>query len=74
MKTIFETESQTIVLEGTVEKPTDEDMERVQKIRDELKAKHADEGGLIVHQSSKRSRYKQLTISWRSKPELAPNE
>lgn len=68
MKTLCESESQTIILEGTVEKPTAADMDRVEKIRDELASRH--EGGLIVHRSNKASQYKQLTIEWRSKPRL----
>jgi len=68
MKTIFQTDSRTLILQGNVEHPTVEDMERVQAIRDELSAKH--EGGKIVHQSSKGSGYKQLKISWVSKPRL----
>lgn len=71
MKVHMETDSQTILLEGTIEKPTPRDMERVQKIRDELRVKH--DHGLIVHRSSKRSKYKKLTIEWRSKPDLVPN-
>jgi len=67
-KTCFETESRTIILDGNVEHPTAEDMERVEKIRDELTSRHG--GGKIVHQSSRRSKYKQLKISWVSKPKL----
>jgi len=69
MKTLFETDGRTILLEGTVEKPTPKDMERVQAIRDELKAKH--DGGIIAHRSSKASGYKRLTVEWRSKPKLS---
>lgn len=68
MKTLLQTESRTILLEGTVEKPTPADMERVQKIRDELASTH--DGGIIVHRSSKASGYRKLTIEWRSKPKL----
>lgn len=67
-KTCFDTESRTIILEGTIEKPTLKDMQRVEKIRNELASKH--DKGKIVHQSSKASKYKQLKISWVSKPEL----
>ncbi|MBA7590672.1 hypothetical protein ES708_32800 [subsurface metagenome] len=70
MKTIFQTDSRTIFLEGDIEKPTEEDMVQVQQIRDELAAKHEGEGGKIIHQSSKGSGYRQLTIEWRSKPKL----
>lgn len=67
-RTSFETESRTIILQGNVEHPTAEDRERVGKIQDELASRH--EGGKIVHQSSKGSKYKQLKISWVSKPRL----
>lgn len=68
MKTLFATDGHTITLEGDVEHPTATDMERVQAIRDELKARH--DGGIIAHRSSKASGYKRLTIEWRSKPKL----
>lgn len=68
MKGLLESDSQTIILQGNAEHPTADDMDRVQKIRDELASKH--EGGKIVHQSSKRSSYKQLTIKWVSRPRL----
>jgi len=68
METLSSTDAVTLILEGTVEKPTPGDMERVQAIRDELKAKH--DGGIIVHRSSKASGYRKLTIEWRSKPKL----
>ena len=61
-KGVLETEGQTIILQGNVEHPTEDDMERVQKIRDELDSKH--EGGLIVHRTNKRSNYRQLTIEY----------
>lgn len=68
MKTLFATDSQTIILEGDVEHPTAADMERIERIRGELASRH--DGGKIVHQSSKGSRYKKLKISWVSKPKL----
>lgn len=74
MKSLLQTDSVTILLEGTIEKPTSADMERVEKIRQELKAKHDGQGGKIVHQSSKRSGYRQLKISWVSDPKLVSNE
>lgn len=74
MKTLFKTDSQTILLNGDVEHPTERDWERINSIIDELKAKHTGEGGKIIHQSSKRSGYRQLKISWVSDPRLVPNE
>ena len=73
MKSIMRTEGQTILLEGTVLKPTEADMQRVQRIRDELAERHDVEGGKIVHLSSKRSGYRRLTIQWRSQTELLEN-
>lgn len=73
MKTLLQTDSQTILLEGTVEHPTDRDWERINPIIDELKAKHDGEDGIIAYRSSKRSGYKQLTVQWRSKPKLVEN-
>lgn len=73
MKSMMRTDGQTILLEGTVLKPTEADMERVERIRDELAATHAEEGGKIVHLSSKRSGYRKLTIQWRSDPVLVEN-
>lgn len=71
MKTLFETDSQTIILEGTIESPTERDWERINAIRQELSAKHADEGGIIAYRSNKKSGYKQLTVQWRSKPQAS---
>jgi hypothetical protein len=45
MKSVMRTEGQTILLEGTVLKPTEDDMQRVQRIRDELAERHDAEGG-----------------------------
>lgn len=70
LRTKFNTETVTIILQGTVDHPTAEDMERVQAIRDELASKH--DRGKIIHQSSRRSGYRQLKISWVSKPKLLP--
>lgn len=70
MKTLFRTDSQTILLQGTIERPTDSDLERIRVIVDELKEKHDGEDGLIAYRSSKRSGYKKLAIQFRSRPEL----
>lgn len=70
MRVDFTTDSRTIILEGDVEHPTDYDLERINAIAGELSAKHEGEEGKIVQQSSKGSRYKQLRISWVSKPKL----
>lgn len=70
MRTLFETEGRTIILEGTVEKPTVRDMTRIDIIIDELADKHTGEQGIIAYRTSKASGYKSLTVEWRSKPEL----
>jgi len=70
MKTLFQTDSQTIILEGTIEKPMDSDWDRINAIIAELSDKHMDEAGIIVYRSSKRSGYKKLIVEWRSKPRL----
>lgn len=74
MKTLFQTDSQTILLEGTIEKPTERDWGRINPIIDELKAKHRGENGIIAYRSSKKSGYKKLAVEWRSKPKLVPND
>jgi len=68
MKTHYEREGQTIILEGNVEKPTEADLEKINSIIDELKSRHED--GIICYRSSKRSGYKKLSVEWRSKPVL----
>lgn len=70
LHTEFTTDSRTIILEGSVEHPTDDDLERINAIADELSERHRNEDGKIVQQSSKGSGYKQLRISWVSKPKL----
>lgn len=73
MITKFATDSRTILLDGDVEHPTDTDLRRINTTRQELAAKHQGEGGKIVHQSSKRSGYRQLKVSWVSDPQLLQN-
>lgn len=73
-RTDFKTESRTIILEGNIEHPTEQDWGRINPIIAELKAKHDGEDGIIAYRSSKRSGYKQLKIEWRSKPRLVPND
>ncbi len=68
VKTHFETQSYTIWLDGTVEKPTEADLQKINSIIDELKSRHED--GIICYRSSKRSGYKKLSVEWRSKPVL----
>lgn len=68
MRTVSSTDAITIILEGDIEHLTAGDEVRVQQARDELASRH--EGGKIIHQSSKRSGYHQLKISWVSKPKL----
>lgn len=70
MKTDFRTDGRTIILEGNVERPTDQDLERITAIAGELSEKHQGEEGKIVQQSSRGSGYRQLKISWVSKPKL----
>lgn len=69
-KTCFATESRTIILDGNVEHPTNEDWQRINPILNELSAKHENEDGIIAYRTNKRSGYKKLTIEWRSKPKL----
>lgn len=70
MKVNFRTDQSTILLQGTIERPTESDLARIRVIVDELKGKHDGEDGLIAYRSSKRSGYKKLAIQFRSKPEL----
>ena len=69
-KTCFETESRTIILDGNVEHPTNEDWERINPILNELSAKHEKNRRPRNIHSCYSSGYKKLTIEWRSKLRL----
>ncbi len=68
VRTLFQTDSITLHLAGTIDELLPEDRREIDAAIVKLKSRHDE--GIICFRTSKKSDYKNLTVQWRSKPEL----